>query len=106
MVRPANCERSNHMNKPTSILAATIATLVAGMAFVTNSNAQSTAGDAAYCQSLVKAYTIGGNARGSSPVGVGTAVAIAQCQEGNPEPAIPVLEQKLHDAEIPLPARS
>ena len=32
-------------------------------------------------------------------------VAIAQCQEGNPEPAIPVLEQKLRDNRVTVPAR-
>jgi hypothetical protein len=40
------------------------------------------------------------------PVGNATAVAIAQCQEGNPGPAIPVLEQQLRDRDIALPARS
>jgi hypothetical protein len=62
--------------------------------------------DAAYCRSLVKAYSMGGNARGSLPVGNATAVAIGQCQEGNPGPAIPVLEQKLRDNNIAVPARS
>jgi len=94
------------MTKSLSLLAVAIASVVAGLSIATNSNAQSAAGDAACCHSLVNAYTMGGNARGSSPVGVGTAVAIAQCQEGNPGPAIPVLEQKLHAADIPLPARS
>jgi hypothetical protein len=35
-----------------------------------------------------------------------TAVAIAQCQEGNPKPAIPVLEQKLRDNRITVPPRT
>jgi hypothetical protein len=34
------------------------------------------------------------------------AVAIAQCREGNPKPAIPVLEKKLRDNRIPVPPRT
>jgi hypothetical protein len=102
----ANRERSHQMNKSTSLFGAAIASVVAGLCIATSSNAQSTTSEAAYCQSLVKAYSMGGNARGSLPVGNETAVAIAQCQEGNPEPAIPVLEQKLRDADITVPARS
>jgi hypothetical protein len=93
------------MNKSTSLFAAAIASLIAGLCIATSSNAQSPMSDAAYCQSLVKAYSMGGNARGSLPVANDTAVAIAQCQEGNPGPAIPVLEQKLRDSDIPVPAR-
>jgi len=102
----ANCERSLQMNKSISLFAAAIASLVASMCIATSSNAQSAMSDAAYCQSLVKAYSMGGNSRGSLPVGTDTAVAIAQCQEGNPGPAIPVLEQKLRDADIRVPARN
>jgi hypothetical protein len=84
--------------------AAAIATLVAGLSIATGSNAQSPMSDTDYCRSLVTAYSQG-YGRGSLPVGNDTAVAIAQCQEGNATPAIPVLEQKLHEADIPLPAR-
>jgi hypothetical protein len=35
-----------------------------------------------------------------------TAVAINQCRDGNPRPAIPELEQKLRDNNIAVPARS
>ena len=94
------------MNKSTSFLAVAIASVVASMSIAANSNAQSPMSDAAYCHSLVKAYTMGGEGRGSRQVGVDTAVAIAQCQEGNAAPAIPVLEQKLREADIPVPSRS
>jgi hypothetical protein len=94
------------MNRSISLLAAATACLVAGLCVAASSNAQSTTSDAAYCQSLVKAYAKGGNAKGSLPVGNATAVAIGQCQEGNPGPAIPVLEQKLRDNNIAVPARS
>jgi hypothetical protein len=40
------------------------------------------------------------------PVGNATAVAIAQCQEGDAESAIPVLEQQMRDRKINLPPRT
>jgi hypothetical protein len=94
------------MNKSISLFAAAIASLVAGMGIAASSNAQSSTSDAAYCQSLIKAYSIGGNARGSLPVGNAAAVAINQCRDGNPRPAIPVLERKLRDSNIAVPSRS
>ncbi len=94
------------MNKSTSLLAAAIVSLVVGLGFVTSSNAQSPMSEQAYCQSLVKALREGtGTVRGL-PVGNATAVAIAQCQEGEPGPAIPVLEQQLRDRDIAVPART
>jgi len=97
------------MNKSTSLFAAAIASLVVGLGFATGSNAQSPAqslmSDQAYCHLLVDKYTIGLKF-GRSEVGNATAVAIAQCLEGNQGPAIPVLEERLRDADIPVPARS
>jgi hypothetical protein len=94
------------MKRSISLSAAAIAALVAGMGIATSSNAQPTTSDAAYCQSLVRTYSQGGNARGSLPVGNATAIAINQCRDGNPRPAIPVLERKLRDNNIAVPARS
>jgi hypothetical protein len=94
------------MSKSTSLFAVAIVSLVAGLCVATSSNAQSPMSDAAYCHLLVNKYTMGGNARGSLPVSNDTAVAIAQCQEGDSGSAIPVLEQKLRNADIPVPARS
>jgi hypothetical protein len=102
---PANHGRSLQMNKSTSLFAAAIASLVVGLGFATGSNAQSPMSDQAYCHLLVEKYTIGLK-YGRSEVGNATAVAIAQCLEGNPGPAIPVLEERLRDADIPVPARS
>jgi len=71
-------------------------------------------GDLAYCQRLVTQYTtyvgsVGGTLGGTSdrgaPADLDAKVAIAQCQEGNPRPAIPVLEQKLRDARVAVPSR-
>jgi hypothetical protein len=93
------------MTKSTSLLAAAIVSLAVGLGFATSSNAQSPTSDQAYCQSLVKALREGtGTVRGL-PVGNATAVAIAQCQEGEPGPAIPVLEQQLRDRDIAVPTR-
>ncbi|HTG06129.1 MAG TPA: hypothetical protein VK635_19010 [Bradyrhizobium sp.] len=102
---PANHGRSLQMNKSTSLFAAAIASLVVGLGFAAGSNAQSPMNDQAYCRLLVDKYTIGLKF-GRSEVGNATAVAIAQCLEGNPGPAIPVLEERLRDADIPVPARS
>jgi hypothetical protein len=99
------------MTKSTSLVAAAIVSLVVGLGVATSSNAQSpqsSMSDQDYCRLLVEKYTIGsdrGLKYGRSEVGNATAVAIAQCQEGNPGPAIPVLEDKLRDADIPVPAR-
>jgi hypothetical protein len=93
------------MNKSTSLLAATIISLVVGLGFATGGNAQSPMGDADYCQALIKAWDVGGPQRGRWEGELDTAVAIAQCREGDPGPAIPVLQQKLRDAKIPVPTR-
>jgi hypothetical protein len=97
------------MTKSVSLLAAGIVSLVVGLGFATSSNAQSPMSDQDYCRLLVDKYMIGsdqGLKYGRSEVGNATAVAIAQCQEGNPGPAIPVLEQKLREADIPVPTRT
>jgi hypothetical protein len=96
------------MNKLISLSAAAVTALTVGLGFATTSNAQtlgsSTMSDQAYCHLLADKYT-GGFKYGRSEVGNATAVAIAQCLEGDAKPAIPVLVQKLHDADIPVPAR-
>ena len=106
------------MRKAAMILIAAIVTLTAGACTATDNGAQfATAArptDAAYCQSLVNLYTtyagtvggsLGGNTRGGEPADLDAKVAIAQCQEGNPGPAIPVLEQKLRDNRVAVPSR-
>jgi hypothetical protein len=62
--------------------------------------------DVAYCRALVNAYNQGAGPRGSLQPDNATAVAISQCQAGNPGPAIPVMEKALRDARIPLPPRA
>ena len=96
------------MTKFNSLLTAAIVASIAGLGFATSSNAQPRTSDQDYCRLLVEKLTIGtdrGLKYGRSEVGNATAVAIAQCQEGEPGPAIPVLEQKLRDADIPVPTR-
>lgn len=94
-------------NKYTSLLAAAVGSLVIGLGFATAGNAQSPpANEQEYCQLLLKELRDHGwgTVRGL-PVGNATAVAIAQCQEGNPGPAIPVLEEQMRDRKIPLPSK-
>ena len=96
------------MTKSTSLVAAAIVSLVVGLGVATSSNAQSPMSDQAYCHLLVEKYTVGKDGElkfGRSEVGNAAAVAIAQCLEGNPGPAIPVLEQQMHDRKINLPSR-
>jgi hypothetical protein len=97
------------MNKLTSLGAAALTVLVVGLGFATSSNAQSPVqpamSDQQYCHLLADKYMTGFKF-GRSEVGNATAVAIAQCLEGDAKPAIPVLMQKLHDADIPVPART
>ena len=100
----------------TSTLVTASALLLAGACTTTGSAPVKPAqpGDLAYCQQLVTQYTtyvgsVGGTLGGSSdrgaPADLDAKVAIAQCQEGNTGPAIPVLEQKLRDAKVAVPAR-
>jgi len=106
------------MTKSAVLLITAIVSLTAGACTATNGDAQfATAArpsDAAYCRSLVnlyKAYTgtvggsLGGDTRGGEPADLDASVAIAQCQEGNPGPAIPVLQQKLRDSRVTVPPR-
>ena len=83
------------MKKTTVLLASAVVPLVAGLLITTSSNAQSATNDEAYCRTLVKELTHGGIERGFAPESLETSVAINQCLDGNPQPAIPVLERKL-----------
>ena len=94
------------MSKSVPLFAVAMASLIAGLSVATSSNAQSPMSDAAYCHSLVKAYTFGKGERGFAPESLETSVAIAQCQEGNPGPAIPVLEKLLRDNGFTVPTRT
>ena len=95
------------MKKIATLLVGAILPVVAGMGIATKSNAESPMNDQAYCHALVKTLrdVALGHGRGGLGVGNETAVAIAQCEEGNPGPAIPVLEQQLRDRDITLPSR-
>jgi hypothetical protein len=106
------------MYKLPTILLVAIGPLIAAACSASSDSAQvataASPSDAAYCQSLVNLYvtyagnvggSLGGNTTGGPPADLDAKVAIAQCQEGNPEPAIPVLEQKLRDNRIAVPPR-
>jgi hypothetical protein len=107
------------MGKSATLSVAAIVPLIAGACTATGGSTQSATtaqlGDAAYCQALVDRYTtyvgtvggsLGGNSEGGPRAALDADVAIAQCQEGNPGPAIPVLEQKLLDSRVDLPPRA
>lgn len=105
------------MTKLTSLSVAAVTALVVGLGLAATGNAQtpmespmaSPMSDQEYCHLLAATYAGGyydGVFKyGRSDVGNATAVAIAQCLEGDAKPAIPVLVQKLHDEGMPVPAR-
>ncbi len=94
------------MNRTATLLLSAAAPLVAGLCIATSSYAQTPTSDEAYCRRLVNDYNFSGMGRGFSPQGLDTAVAIAQCREGHARSAIPVLEERLHDAGFDVPPRS
>jgi hypothetical protein len=66
------------------------------------------ADDVAYCQALAAKYQanlVKGSGHNPNPGTVDGNVAAYQCSQGNVA-GIPVLERKLRDAKIDLPARS
>jgi hypothetical protein len=94
-----------------SVLAAACTTTTGGTSPATPAAQRA---DLAYCQRLVTQYTtyvgsvggtLGGNSDRGAPADLDAKVAIAQCQEGNTDPAIPVLEQKLRHARVAVPPR-
>jgi hypothetical protein len=94
------------MNKSAKLLIAAIAPLVAGVCIATSSNAQSKVSDETYCRSLINVFTDGRSERGFAPESLDTSVAITQCRDGNPGPAIPVLEKLLRDNGFTVPSRT
>jgi hypothetical protein len=93
------------MKHATALLASAILPLVAGMGIATSSNAQPATDEETYCRALVTEFTHGAIERGFAPESLDTSVAINQCQDGNPRPAIPVLEGKLRDNGFPVTTR-
>jgi hypothetical protein len=65
--------------------------------------------DAAYCKALIQSYERYVVKTGSHSPNTGSLdgqVAMEQCRAGNFAAGIPVLERKLRDAGVELPARS
>jgi hypothetical protein len=91
------------MKKTVTLLAGAIVPLVAGLGIATSSYAQE---DQAYCRELVDQYTHGGIEAGFAPQSLETTVAISQCRDGNPRPAIRVLERELRRNDFTVPPRS
>ncbi len=68
---------------------------------------------AAYCAKLTTVYSeyvagisssMGGVGRGGAQADIDARVAIAQCQDGNTAAGIPVLQQKLRENKVDVPA--
>lgn len=100
------------------MLGATVAALTIGACTTTSTTTSgpptgmTPSQGAAYCATLTQAYAeyvgtigegLGGTFQGGEGADIDARVAIAQCQEGNTAPAIPVLQQKLRDARVPVP---
>jgi hypothetical protein len=87
-------------------MAAMMKWLAAALAVMLPLAALAQGGDADYCKALITKYETYANkaSRGRDVESVDGNLAIMQCQAGNPA-GIPVLEQKLKNAKIDLPAR-
>ncbi len=82
-----------------------VAALLTAAAYAPSSYAQDLTSDQAYCRKLVNEYTLG-MVRSQTNESLSTVVAIDQCRSGNAEPAIPVLQQTLHNEGFTVPPRS
>ena len=94
------------MRKMMNVLAGSAVALVVGAGLATSSNAQNVSKDEAYCRQLVDDYRgmiKGGPAWTES---LDLTVAIDQCRNGDPEAAIPVLQERLHGQGYTIPPRS
>jgi hypothetical protein len=71
--------------------------------------ASAQANDAAYCKTLSDLYeryvSNMGTGRSRGVTTIDGSLAVEQCKSGNTAAAIPVLERKLRDARIDVPAR-
>ncbi len=82
--------------------------LIAGSALALPLAVSAQSNDAAYCAALTQQYQTYLLKLGSHNYNPGTvdgSVAVEQCKTGNTSAGIPVLERKLRDAKIELPAR-
>jgi hypothetical protein len=93
------------MSKTATTFMGAIAALVTAAAFAPSSYAQDLSKDEAYCRQLIHEYSLG-MLRSQTVESLRTSVAIDQCRSGNPEPAIPVLEQRMRNEGFTVPPRS
>ena len=96
------------MRKMMNVLAGSAVVLALGAGFAATSNAQEPgiSKDEAYCRALVNTYRGAGQGKEGWNESLDLSVADDQCWNGNPEPAIPVLEKRLRDMGYTLPPRS
>ena len=96
------------MRKMMSVFAGSAVALALGAGFAASSNAQGPeiSKDEAYCRALVDTYRGHGQGHEAWDESLDLSVADDQCWNGNPEPAIPVLEKRLRDMGYTLPPRT
>jgi len=112
MSLPSHCPKGSgaqprrfNMSKTATTFMGVVAALVTAAAFAPSSYAQDLASDQAYCRKLIHEYSLG-MVRSQTNESLSTSVAIDQCRSGNPEPAIPVLQQMMRDEGFTVPPRS
>jgi hypothetical protein len=98
--------KGSAMTRTTLSVFAGVVPLIAAVGIATSSDAQPNTSDDAYCRSLSTMFGMGHAERSFAPLRNDTAVAAAQCQEGDAESSIPVLEQRLRDLGYTLPPRN
>lgn len=103
------------MTRITSLVLGAAAPLLLGLSLATAAQAETPMAahpmaahmsDQAYCNELTHAFTMGAGGRGGfAPQSLSTDVAIAQCREGQPRQAIPVLQRELKSDGFTVPSR-
>jgi hypothetical protein len=93
------------MTRTITTLIGAVTALMTAAAYVPSSYAQDLTKDEAYCRQLIHEYSMG-QPRKTTIESLRTVVAIDQCRSGNPESAIPVLEQRMRDEGFTVPPRS
>ncbi|MFZ5784612.1 MAG: hypothetical protein ACOY4R_30830 [Pseudomonadota bacterium] len=102
------------MTRITSLMLSAAAPLLLGLSLATAAQAETPMAahpmaaqmsDQAYCNELTREFSMGGARGGFAPQSLSTDVAIAQCREGQPRQAIPVLQRQLKSDGFTVPSR-
>jgi hypothetical protein len=97
------------MTRITTLVLSAAAPLLLGLSLATAAQAatpmSAQMSDQAYCHELTREFTMGGARGGFAPQSLSTDVAVAQCREGQPRQAIPVLQHELKREGFTVPSR-